>query len=180
MKKLLALDKYDYDGALIIDSEALAVQPFEMRRVFAQQALEPIVWRSREGRDIHKPYLASAARVLGRDITSFGSEHMAVLESMIWYFEPHIWRDMVAWIEAAHGRPFWDVFLGEETAAWEMSVYHMHIHMRKVETAGDSPFARYKVLEGEREATRYGLGPSISILIPNRSCNIQCSLYLMS
>lgn len=65
-----------------------------------------------------------------------------------------------------------DVFL-ETEVAFEASIYHMHIQAKKLETEPGSIFARYRVLETERELIRFGLGEFIPSLItlPDQRCS---------
>ena len=80
---------------------------------------------------------------------------------MMWFVEKEIIEDMFAFVEAAHGKPFLQVFLEHGDCTRETTVYHMHIQARKLETGPGSIFARYKVLESEREVIRWGLGKDI-------------------
>jgi hypothetical protein len=64
---------------------------------------------------------------------------------------------MFHWVEMAHRHSFWDIFLDGATV-FEIMLYHIHIDMRKRETGPDSIFAKYRVLEVERELIRFGLG----------------------
>lgn len=64
--------------------------------------------------------------------------------------------DMYNWVEQAHDRPFWEVFFQAQPFAFEITLMNMHIQSRKLETT-DELFTKYKVLEVERELTRYGV-----------------------
>lgn len=160
LKKLLAARELRYDAALWIDSEAIVTQPFEMRPLFSQHLLHPIVWKSRHATHPQQvEHMRSAARILGRSLDSFGTRYLSGVENMMWFVETGIIGDMFAFVEAAHGKPFLKVFLETEGQAFEATIYHMHIQTRKLETGPDSIFARYKVLETERELIRWGLVP---------------------
>ena len=162
LKKLLSARDLRYDAAIWIDSEAIAVQPFSFRPIFSRQLLEPVIWHSRHSlSESQQSRMRGVARVLGRSLESFGERYWAGVENLLWYVDPAIIKDMFNWIEAAHGKPFEQVFLEEEDdAPFEVTMYHMHIHGRKLETNGDSLVSRYRVLEVEREMIRWGLGES--------------------
>ena len=162
LKKLLAARELHYSVAMWMDSEAIVTQPFKLRPLFSQHLLHPIVWKSRNARtDFWVNCMNSAARILGRSLDSFGSRYNSGAENMMWFVEREIIADMFAFVEAAHGKPFLQVFLEHDDCTWETSVYHMHIQARKLETGPGSIFARYKVLESEREMVRWGLGKHI-------------------
>lgn len=160
LKKLLAARELRYNVAMWIDSEAIVTQPFEIRPLFSQHLLHPIVWRSRNAiTDFWVNCMSSSARILGRSLDSFGRRYDAGAENMMWFVEREIIEDMFAFVEAAHGKPFLQVFLEQSDCTWETTVYHMHIQARKLETGPGSIFARYRVLESEREMIRWGLVP---------------------
>ena len=69
---------------------------------------------------------------------------------------------MYQWVERAHSRNFWDVYIDFDDV-FEITLYNMHIAARKLETRNDSIFAKYRVLEVERELIRYGLGPALKL-----------------
>lgn len=83
---------------------------------------------------------------------------------MMWFVEKEMIEDMFEFLEAAHGKPFLKALLEIEGEAFEATTYQMHIQTRKLETGPDSIFARYKVLETERELICWGLGKQINTL----------------
>lgn len=96
--------------------------------------------------------------VLGRPLDSVERRYIAGVENTLWFVEREIVLDLFAFVEQAHGKPFWDLFL-ESEVAFEASIYQMHIQARKLETGPGSIFSRYRVLETERELIRFGLAP---------------------
>ena len=82
----------------------------------------------------------------------------------MWFVEKEIVEDVFAFVVAAPGKPFLKVYLEDEGEVFEATIYHMHIQTRKLEMGQDWVFARYKVLEPERELIRGGLGKPISSL----------------
>jgi hypothetical protein len=159
IKKMAAALHLDYDYALWLDSEAIAVQPFSFRRVFDVFVEAPVVWRSRAtNNDFMRGLMRNTAHTLGRSIESFGSAAW-MLESLEWIIEKDIFVDMVRYIEAAHDGEFWNIWL-KHGGPFEVLMYTMHIYTRKLETV-DTIFSKYQVLETEREMIRYGLGTSL-------------------
>ena len=61
---------------------------------------------------------------------------------MLWFVEREPIRDLFAFVEDAHRKPFLDVFL-QGNIAFEASVYHRHIQTGKLETGPESIFSRY-------------------------------------
>ncbi|KAK1484809.1 hypothetical protein CCUS01_15419 [Colletotrichum cuscutae] len=73
IKKMSAALELDYDYALWLDSEAIAVQPFSMRQTFDAYVKDPTIWRSRmTNDDFMRRLIGAAANVLDRSMDSFG------------------------------------------------------------------------------------------------------------
>jgi hypothetical protein len=158
IKKMAAALEFDYDFGLWLDSEALAVQPFSMRKVFDDYVKAPTIWRSRMvTSDFMKSLVRAATRTLGRSVDSFGPLAW-YLESVMWIVEKGAMKDMADFIEHAHKGEFWDIWLRNDHP-FEVLIYNMHIATRKLETT-DPMFAKYRVLESEREMIRFGIAPA--------------------
>jgi len=69
---------------------------------------------------------------------------------------------MFAIVEASHNDSFWKVYLENPGNPFEINLYYMHIHARKLETSSQSVYAKYRVLSAEREMTLAGLQPYLS------------------
>ncbi|GAM88665.1 hypothetical protein ANO11243_066990 [Dothideomycetidae sp. 11243] len=161
-KKLLMAFHFDYDWALWLDAEAIAVQPFSIRETFDAYASSPTIFRSRMARE-HNAWeiTAGAAFVLGRSPTVYGAEYWA-MESLNWFVEKAVINDLQTWVQAAHGSSFWSVFAQSKDKGrypFETNLYSMHVHARKLETVDDI-FSKYQVLETEREMLRFGMAPT--------------------
>jgi hypothetical protein len=74
----------------------------------------------------------------------------------MWIVEKGAMKDMADFIEHAHKGEFWDIWLRNDHP-FEVLIYNMHIATRKLETT-DPMFAKYRVLESEREMIRFGIG----------------------
>lgn len=76
IKKLAAALEFDYDYALWLDSEAIAVQPFSLKYTFESYIRTPTIWRSRMSKtDMMLEISENSAKTLGRSIDSFGSAY---------------------------------------------------------------------------------------------------------
>ncbi|KAK1981107.1 hypothetical protein LZ30DRAFT_593418 [Colletotrichum cereale] len=155
IKKLAGAAAFDFDWALWIDSESIAVQPFSARRMFDAYVRAPTVWRSRNGdqpqmRDI----MRSAAGVLRLPADVFGQDSWN-LESQQWFVEKAVLGDLFRQVEAAHGRDFWSVWAAAG-GSFEVNLYNLHVHWRKLETTGGL-FAKYRVMDTEVEMGKYGV-----------------------
>ncbi|KHO00245.1 uncharacterized protein MAM_02168 [Metarhizium album ARSEF 1941] len=158
IKKLASAMHFEYDHALWLDSEAIAVRPFRLRQTFDTHIKAPAVFRSRmRNTDFMGEIMNNSAKVLGRSIDSFGPL-LWTLESVQWIIERDVLRDMVRYVEAAHGRDFWSVWT-ENHGPFEINLYNLHIVARKLETVS-SVFSKYAVLETEREMIRFGIAPA--------------------
>ncbi|PHH75887.1 hypothetical protein CDD82_4226 [Ophiocordyceps australis] len=158
IKNMAVALEYEYDFGLWIDSESIAVRPFSLRETFSAYLEAPTIWRSRMGKaEFQHDVMRNAAKVLGRSIDSFGSA-LWTLESTQWIIEKAVIRDMVHYVETAHGRDFWAIWL-ENGGPFEIALYNLHIMARKLETV-DTIFSKYMVLETEREMLRFGLAPA--------------------
>ncbi|KAJ6443293.1 glutathione-S-transferase theta, GST [Purpureocillium lavendulum] len=160
IKKLAAAIHFNYDFALWLDSESVAVRPFSFRETFEAYTKAPTIWRSmRTSTDFERSIMENSAKVLGRSIASFGPDAWT-LESTQWIIDKRVVSDMVLCVEGAHERDFWSVW-AESGAPFEITMYNLHIIARKLEIV-DTLFSRYRVLESEREMRQYGLGPAFS------------------
>lgn len=86
---------------------------------------------------------------------------------MQWIIEKDVLQDMVRYVEAAHNRDFWSVWI-ENNGPFEINLYNLHILARKLETVG-SLFSKYAVVETEREMIRFGIGKSSKLVGVSRS-----------
>ena len=64
---------------------------------------------------------------------------------------------MVSEAEAAHGRPFHDLLVMTEGPPFEVCMYTMFVHAKKLETTLPL-YTKYRILESERELAKFGLG----------------------
>ncbi|OHF00710.1 hypothetical protein CORC01_04027 [Colletotrichum orchidophilum] len=145
----------DYDYALWLDSEAIAVQPFSMRQTFDTYVKAPTIWRSQmTNDDFMRKIIGSAADVLDRSLDSFGSDFWN-LESNEWIFEKAVFNDMVQYVEKVHKQDFWTAWV-THGGPFEVNLYNMHIQARKLETT-DPLFTKYRIIETEREMAKFGM-----------------------
>ncbi|GJN79105.1 hypothetical protein PLIIFM63780_002618 [Purpureocillium lilacinum] len=155
VKKLAAAIRFNYDSALWLDSESIAVRPFSFRETFEAYVKAPTIFRSmRTSTDFMRSIMENSAKVLGRSITSFGPDAWT-LESTQWIIEKKVISDMVLQVEGAHERDFWSVW-AENGVPFEITMYNLHIMARKLELV-DTVFSRYRVMETEREMRHFGL-----------------------
>ena len=161
LKKLLMAFYFDYDWALWMDAEAIAVRPFSMVRAFRSYAQSPVVLHSRMSKSILMRRINAAnAVMLGRSMDSFGQLYWS-MESLGWYIEKKVAVDLIQWIEDTHGQDFISVVLDmvakHAMDVFEANLFAMHIQARKLETV-DSIYSKYQVLEVERAMLRFGMG----------------------
>lgn len=72
LKKLLSAWELEYNGAIWVASETNAVQPFEIRPIFSERMLQPVVSKSRHGRRTNNwDLMRAAALILGHSVDSF-------------------------------------------------------------------------------------------------------------
>ncbi|KAK2059650.1 hypothetical protein LY76DRAFT_645298 [Colletotrichum caudatum] len=156
IKKLAAARALDYDWALWIDSESVAVQPFSMRAAFDAYARAPTVWRSRMANtDMMRSMTGLAAGVLGLPARTFGPEYWG-LEGQAWMAERAVIDELFRHVEAAHGgKEFWAVWAAHG-GPFEINLYNMFVLSRKLETT-DPLFGKYRVLDTEAEMSKYGV-----------------------
>jgi len=170
MKKLLMAFHFDYDWAIWMDAEAVAVRPFSIRQTIDVYVQKPSLFHSRMAKnDAAWGIQKAGASILGREINSFGINYWT-MESNTWIIEKAVMQDLFRWVEAAHGTDFWTAFLasgaqlhegGKTWWPFEINLHSMHVHARKLETV-DPMFLKYQVLETERELIRFGMGESLS------------------
>ncbi|OLN87184.1 hypothetical protein CCHL11_03694 [Colletotrichum chlorophyti] len=162
LKKLAAAVKFDYDYALWLDSEAIVVQPFSIRKTFDEYVKKPTIWRSRmSNTDFMHALMGNTADVLGRSIESFGQAFWN-LESMEWIIEKAVIEDLIHSVEKAHNQDFWTIWTAKG-GPFEVCLYNMHVQARKLEST-NSIFSKYLILETEREMEKFGLTPAKPIM----------------
>ncbi|KAL2883857.1 hypothetical protein SGCOL_000490 [Colletotrichum sp. CLE4] len=155
IKKMSAALEFDYDYALWLDSEAIAVQPFSMRQIFDAYVKDPTIWRSRmTSGDFMQGLIGAAANVLDRSMDSFGPAYWN-LESVEWIFEKDMIKDLVQYVAEVHKQDFWTAWV-THGGPFEVNLLNMHIQARKLETT-DPLFAKYRIIETEREMQKYGI-----------------------
>ncbi|KAL0941586.1 uncharacterized protein CTRU02_204349 [Colletotrichum truncatum] len=162
IKKLAAAVELKYDWGLWLDSEAIAVQPFSMRQAFETYIQKPTIWRSRMANtDFMRAMISNSARVLNREIESFGQAYWN-LESVQWFFEKPIIDELVRYVEKTSKQDFWTTWV-TRGGPFEVNLYNMHIQAQKLETT-DPLFSKYMIVETEREMERFGMGPAKNIM----------------
>ncbi|KAK1579618.1 uncharacterized protein LY79DRAFT_592781 [Colletotrichum navitas] len=155
IKKLAAAATLDYDWALWIDSESIAVQPFSIRQTFDTYIQAPTIWRSTMANtDMMRGIMQSSADVLRLLTDSFG-HNLWNLESQQWFVEKTIIHDLIQHVEAMHGQEFWSVWAANG-GPWEINLYNMHVLSRKLETTNPL-FTKFRIIDVEMEMKKYGV-----------------------
>lgn len=78
MKKLAAAAYFDYDYAILLDSEGFVVRPVEFKEMVREWAKGPVIWKelTMPGSPRRNDWLAAinegGAHTLGRTMQSFG------------------------------------------------------------------------------------------------------------
>ncbi|RDW62014.1 hypothetical protein BP6252_11447 [Coleophoma cylindrospora] len=86
IKKLSAAARYDYDYALWLDSEGLAIRPFSMRETIRAYYRDPVIWKSamtdERQTDFMRAIMDASAGMIGRTMEEFGRRYWNVERSV--------------------------------------------------------------------------------------------------
>ncbi|TAQ87051.1 hypothetical protein B7494_g4637 [Chlorociboria aeruginascens] len=164
IKKLAAAAYFDYEYAFWLDSEGVAVRPFAFKDIVDRYLENPVIWRStmteRRGGQGMQDVMAAGLSVLGRKIEDFGKEYWN-LESFFWIIEKAIISDLISVPSFTDpGTDFWARLISNPMPKFEISIYNFHIHSMKEESTLER-YAKYRILDSERELTKAGLAHAI-------------------
>lgn len=159
LKKLLAAQRLSFTRALWLDSEAQIIQPVNWRQFFDHYFRNPTIWRSRMlGDSAYKfshDIMHASAAILGLSLDYFGNKYWN-LESFKWIIEKQIVNDLILSVEELHHQSFWQIFLQQPGEPFEICLYYLFVHLRKMETR-EPMYNKYIFLETERELRDFGL-----------------------
>ncbi|RDW67011.1 hypothetical protein BP5796_09760 [Coleophoma crateriformis] len=161
IKKLAAAARHDFDYALWLDSEGLAIRPFSMRETIRAYYRDPVIWKSamtdERQTDFMRAIMDASAGMIGRTMEEFGRRYWNV-ESFMWPIEKVVINDLLALrLASAPQQNYWDRLLKTPGLPFEICVYNLFIHLRKEDTAGDPVYDKYRILQVEREVEKFNL-----------------------
>ncbi|KAE9381351.1 hypothetical protein N431DRAFT_4215 [Stipitochalara longipes BDJ] len=164
LKKIGAAAYFDYDYAIMLDSEGFVLRPVAFKEMVRQWASGPVVWYETwpAGSPRHSDWIVgihdACAHTLGRTNIFGGS--VSFWEGFIWVLEKDIIMDMVnSPSRLEPGIDFWTRMLNAPADIFEYSLYRTHIVGRKQEQSStdSSIYTKYKVLNMKDALFDFGL-----------------------
>ncbi|KAH6712339.1 hypothetical protein BKA61DRAFT_736763 [Leptodontidium sp. MPI-SDFR-AT-0119] len=175
MKKLAAAAHFEYDYAILLDSEGLVIRPVAFKELVREWMKRPVVWKelAAVGSPRRNGWVVGinegCARTLGRTMQNFGTG-VSFWEGYTWILEKEIVMDMVN--SPSRLNPNTDFFtrlLKAKSDIFEIVMYKIHIAGRKMEQSSSTSevYTKYRILDIQETLIDYGLEAAYTRIPPN-------------
>ncbi|KAH7348534.1 hypothetical protein BKA65DRAFT_594344 [Rhexocercosporidium sp. MPI-PUGE-AT-0058] len=175
MKKLAAAAHFEYDYAILLDSEGLVIRPVAFKELVGEWTKGPVIWKELAG--VGSPRRnrwvveinEGCAWTLGRTMENFGTG-VSFWEGYTWILEKEIVMDMVnSPSRLDSNSDFFTRLLNAKSDIFEIAMYKIHIAGRKMEQSSRTSdiYTKYRVLDIQEALTDYGLEAAYTRIPPN-------------